>query len=199
MFINQFRLRLFGMSTVPFIRNEFHVRIFVHNGFYKQWPAFVIRSSTIFVSYFHIFQVEWLRMSILCSYPAPNRSYRSVGIFNCIKGILHPLPHLVKRNYFAVRHTHVDAVKRFSSQILCQLKVFVETKTISSVVAPKIPKWSACIYVSNGFFPLIHLFHFITFYPASARKTKKFGVNSIKCFGKVGAQAMIFPCFIREQ
>ena len=199
MFVDKFRLRLCWMAARPVVGNQLHIGIFRQNSFCNPFIISKVIFSIVFIPNFKIFQVERLRMSTLGTDASPYRSRRPVGIFNGVQGILNPLSHLIHWRNFLVRNTCIDTVQRFCTKIFGQLQIFIETQSMRGVVSPDIPKRCSCVDISNGIFPVVHVFKIVAFDPTTSGKTQKFRMNGINGIGQIDSQTMIFPCFIGHQ
>ena len=199
MLVHHIGQRVLGVSPLPVVCDQLHVRILCLDRLHEQRPTLSICPAAIFVADFHETQIERRRMAVLCSQTAPKTVRVSVGIFDGVQRVLHPLPHLAYRDHFLVRHSTVDVKKRRRTEILAHLQIFVEPQTMRRIIFPDVPKWRPRIHVPNRVLPMIHVRHVIPLHPAPAGETHERRFQGVYGLGQIHPQPMPLPGLVRHQ
>ena len=198
-FVHDVRLGCAGVAAEPMVGDTFDVRVFGANLIDEQRPAVGIGGTAVLVADLQVFQVK--RRGMAGSGPpcAPGGIGAGVGVLDGVECVLHPLPHLVQRNGFPVRHPDVDTKERLRAEVLRQLQVFVKPETVCGVIAPDVPERCARINVADGLLPVVHPVYRLAFHPAATGKAHERRPQRVKCFGKIRAQTVVLPRLLRQQ
>ena len=170
-----------------------------------------LRCYLLLVSYAEIFEVEWLRMSGLSSHPAPFSCCISIGPFDEVERILHPLVHLAHRDNILCLVLHApSAVCSLAADtagedrhglhvhILAELEVLIVSESHRLVVAPCVLQLPALMLWSDGCLPAVGVPESVsaTVDDTSSGESHELRVERLKGLSEVTAHAMTLVCVL---
>ena len=147
----------------------------------------------VLITNLQIFDVVWLRMTILGTERTIFRGNRTVGILQGIHALVNPRLDAIHRSHAAVPQTNIHNIERLSVQILGKLQILIESHTVAGTVAP--------VYVlmartfldrTDSLLPVESiLWRFLSFNVATAREADELRVDVIEKLSQVRAQAIL--------
>jgi len=112
-----------------------------------------------FVAQAQVFQFERRGVTHVGPDLAPGGAAVAVGKFYQIKGIVYPFLHLIHWSHFTAPeltgNAHGQHWQGFAVDVFTIKEVFVESQSISLVIAPQVPVGFALRYIPHGMFPSI--------------------------------------------
>ena len=140
--------------------------------------------SVILTANLDVFQVKRLGMPMRRPHLAQCRVCRLVRIGNSLKSVGHQLVHLrdilITRPSALARHTAIDHIDRFGTQILTQLEILMISHTIGRTISPDIPERTAGSDITHCLTPDRIGSGGIALHKAASRETNETGMQRVE-------------------